>query len=196
MTTAPARKISPILSVRDRTLYTLITTIIIQSIAALYFIADGVDDVLGELRSGLSFESAMECFVAFALCAGIVFGSRLVLEMSANLRRQQAALDVARGALAAHIAERFAEWSLSAGECDVALFALKGCSVAEIARMRNAASGTVRSQLSQVYAKAGVNSQSMLVSLFIEDLLEADVGVHVEEQPPKSVLAHGGKAKV
>ena len=52
-----------------------------------------------------------------------------------------------------------------------ALFALKGCDVAEIAQLRGAAQGTVRAQLSQVYAKAGVTSQAGLVSLFLEDLL-------------------------
>lgn len=60
---------------------------------------------------------------------------------------------------------------LTAAECDVALFALKGCDAAEIARLRGAAQGTVRAQLSQVYAKAGVTSQAGLVSLFLEDLL-------------------------
>jgi hypothetical protein len=32
----------------------------------------------------------------------------------------------------------------------------------------------VRAQLSQVYAKAGVGSQAMLMSLFLEDLLDTD----------------------
>jgi DNA-binding NarL/FixJ family response regulator len=50
---------------------------------------------------------------------------------------------------------------------------LRTFDVAEIARLRGAAAGTVRSQLSQVYAKAGVTSQAMLVSLFIDDLLDA-----------------------
>ena len=50
--------------------------------------------------------------------------------------------------------------------------ALKGCDVAEIARLRGAAAGTIRSQLSQIYAKAGVNSQATLVSVFIDDLLD------------------------
>ena len=156
---------------RRGTVFGLATILGLQAIAALYFIADGVDDVLGEFQTGISVEAAMECLVAFALCAGIVFGSRLVLGMLADLRRQGAALEVARGALAGHISARFKEWGLSAGECDVALFALKGCSVGEIARLRGAAAGTVRSQLSQVYAKAEVSSQSMLVALFIEDLL-------------------------
>lgn len=146
----------------------------LQAIAALYFIVDGVDDVLGEFQTGITFEVAMECLVAFALCAGIVFGGRLVFSMLTDLRRQQSALEIASGALAGHITERFEEWGLSAGECDVALFALKGFNTAEIARLRSTAAGTIRSQLSQVYAKAGVSSQSMFVALFIEDLLQIE----------------------
>ena len=159
---------------RSRTVFGLAAILGLQTIAALYFIADGVDDVLGEFQTGISVEAAMECLVAFALCAGIVFGSRMVLVMLADLRRQEVALEIARGALAEHITVRFNEWGLSAGERDVTLFALKGCSVGEIARLRGAATGTIRSQLSQVYAKARVSSQSMLVALFIEDLLQIE----------------------
>ena len=79
---------------------------------------------------------------------------------------------MAKGALGELVQMRFREWSLSSAEQEVALFALKGCSVTEIARMRGAANGTVRSQLSQIYTKAGVTSQAMLVSLFFDDLLE------------------------
>lgn len=64
------------------------------------------------------------------------------------------------------------EWKLTPAEAEVAFFALKGRDVAEIAQLRGAAAGTIRSQLNQVYAKAGAVSQAMLVSLFIEDLLD------------------------
>ena len=87
-----------------------------------------------------------------ALCAGKVFFGQ-------------------NGSDGGHIAVRFGEWGLTAAEGDVALFALKGCDAAEIARLRGAAQGTVRAQLSQVYAKAGVSSQAGLVSLFLDDLL-------------------------
>jgi len=70
---------------------------------------------------------------------------------------------------------KFQGWGLSASEAKVALFAPKGFQVAEIARLRGLASGTIRSQLSQVYTKAGVNSQLMLLALFFDDLLEYDV---------------------
>jgi len=155
----------------DRRLLAPVLILALQAIAAVYFLVDGIDDMIVQARDGLSIGMAMECIVAIALLGGVVMGSRYVQRLIVELRRKETALANARGALAEHIAMRFDEWDLTPGEGEVALFALKGCDVAEIARLRGAASGTVRSQLSQIYAKAGVSSQAMLVSLFIEDLL-------------------------
>lgn len=148
-----------------------ISILALQVVAAIYFVIDGVDDMLIAARNGFGIGMAMEFIVAVALLGGIVMGSHYVRQLTAELRRKETALASARGALAEHIAMRFEEWGLTRGEGEVALFALKGCDVAEIAQLRGAAPGTVRSQLSQIYAKAGVSSQAMLVSLFIEDLL-------------------------
>ncbi|KQZ62433.1 hypothetical protein ASD67_12870 [Sphingopyxis sp. Root1497] len=157
----------------DRRVALPVATLALQAVAAIYFVVDGIDDLFTELRQGITAEIVMECIVAFALLGGVVMGSRYIRRITAELHRQDRALADARGALADHIALRFDEWGLTPGEGEVALFALKGCDVAAIARLRGAATGTVRSQLSQIYAKAGVSSQAMLVSLFIEDLLDA-----------------------
>lgn len=157
----------------DRRLAGPIAIVALQAIAAVYFLIDGIDDLITEARQGFSIAMAMEGIVAIALLGGIVMGIRYVRRLTEELNRKDRALAHASGALADHIAQRFYEWDLTPGEGDVALFALKGCDINEIARLRNAATGTVRSQLSQIYAKAGVNSQAMLVSLFIDDLLDA-----------------------
>lgn len=156
----------------DRRVVGPVAILALQAVAATYFVVDGIDDLIAQAGQGFSLEIAMECIVAFALLGGVVMGSRHVRKITAELRHKDRALANARGALAEHIALRFEEWGLTPGEGEVALFALKGCDVAEIARLRGAAAGTVRSQLSQIYAKAGVSSQAMLVSLFIEDLLD------------------------
>lgn len=156
----------------DRRLVGPVAVVALQSVAAIYFLIDGVDDLIVEARQGFSIGMAMECVVAVALLGGVVMGSRYIRRLTNELHHKERALAKARGALADHIAVRFDEWGLTPGEGDVALFALKGCDVAEIARLRSAAPGTVRSQLSQIYAKSGVNSQAMLLSLFIDDLLQ------------------------
>lgn len=144
----------------------------LQVLAAGFFVADGFEDWFAASANGLQPELAMECMIALALLTGVILSSRNIVRLTRDLRRKEQALAQARGALAEHIELRFKEWGLTKGEGEVALFALKGCDVAEIARLRGAAPGTIRSQLSQIYAKAGVNSQAMLVSLFIDDLLD------------------------
>ena len=150
----------------------VLLVVAVQAIAAGYFLIDGIDDILRRAEEGIGSEVIMDCVVALALIAGLIVGARYARQMSAEMRRKDQSLAVARGALSEQITIRFDEWGLTTGEAEVALFAMKGCNVAEIATLRGAATGTVRSQLSQVYAKAGVSSQSMLVSLFIEDLLD------------------------
>jgi DNA-binding CsgD family transcriptional regulator len=153
---------------RDRQTVLIALVVVIQAVAAIFFVADALGDVA---QDGLSVHVLIEGLIAFALVAGVVLGGWHMRAMLAEARRREEALAVASGALADHIAGRFRDWGLTAAESDVALFALKGCDIAEIAQLRGAAPGTVRAQLSQVYAKAGVSSQAGLVSLFFEDLL-------------------------
>lgn len=68
--------------------------------------------------------------------------------------------------------QRFADWRLSPAERDVALFSIKGMSVAEIAALRGTSEGTVKAQAAAVYRKAGVGNRHQLLSLFIEDLFD------------------------
>jgi len=157
----------------DRHMVFPVTIMAFQTIAAVFFVVDGVEDQIAAwARPGFSIAAALECLVAVALLGGIVLSWRYITRLIRELRWQKQSLARAQGALSDHIALRFREWKLTPGEGEVALFALKGCDVAEIARLRGAAAGTIRSQLSQIYAKAGVASQAMLVSLFIEDLLD------------------------
>ena len=157
---------------RDWPLATPMTLMALQMVAAVYFVIDGFQDQILDARRGFSLDLAMECVIALALLAGVIHSSQSILRLTRDLRWKEASLNRARGALSDHIAQRFAEWGLTKGEGEVALFALKGCDIAEIARLRGAAAGTIRSQLSQIYAKAGVSSQAMLVSVFIDDLLD------------------------
>lgn len=156
--------------VRPR-LASAVAILALQTTAAIYFVADSVEDVLSELQSGLTLSVAMECIVSAALAAGVYLGSRYVGQLARELRRSELALSLAKGALSEHIELKFREWRLSASEAEIAMLALKGFQPPEIAKLRGAAAGTVRSQLSQVYAKAGVTSHSMLLASFIEDLL-------------------------
>ena len=128
----------------DRDLIPIALVIAVQFIAVVYFLYDAVREEAGV-------PAMLDLLVGLALFAGIAFGAQALGEL---------------------MHKRFAEWKLSRGEAEVALFALKGCSIAEIAAMRGSSAGTVRSQLSQVYTKAEVTGQPMLMSLFLDDLLD------------------------
>jgi DNA-binding CsgD family transcriptional regulator len=80
-------------------------------------------------------------------------------------------MSIASGALFDLIEARFQEWGLTPSEAEVAMFTLKGLDIADIAQARGSAPGTVRAQMTRVYAKAGVSGRGQLTSLFIEDLL-------------------------
>ncbi len=157
---------------RERKATGISILVALQALACAFFLADLAGDVLAE---GIGLHLAIEAMAAVALLAAVVLGALQVRGLLAAARRDEAAVAAAQGALAELIRLRFEEWQLTAAEADVALFALKGCDIGEIAGLRGSAAGTVRAQLARVYAKAGVDSQSGLIALFLEDLIVAPV---------------------
>lgn len=148
---------------------TLAAVVAMQAMAAVFFLGDVLADLATD---GPDLHTVLEAAVTLALAAGVIFGA-LVLRHSLDLsRRSEAALAVARGALGELIESRFREWRLTPAEREVALLALKGFDIAGIAELRGAATGTVRAQLTRVYAKSGVSSRAELLSLFMDDLLD------------------------
>lgn len=161
----------------DRLARAVSFVVVLQSLAAVFLIGDALIDVRNA-QPGL--HVATELVIALALLAGVALGALQVQRLLVEGQRRQAALDIASGALADVIVERFGDWGLTPAEADVAVFALKGFNLAEIAGLRGVAEGTVRAQLAQVYRKAGVNSRAGLACLFLEDLIP---GPESEDRP-------------
>ncbi len=145
--------------------------VLLQILACIFFILDAISD---QSEAGAGAASLLELGVAVALLTGILVSAAYIMRLRREVRLRATAVAIAKGALSDILVDRFAQWGLSNAEADVALFALKGCSIAEIAELRTAAPGTVRAQLSQIYAKAGVSSQPMLMSLFLDELMTMD----------------------
>ncbi|MEX0370423.1 MAG: helix-turn-helix transcriptional regulator, partial [Tateyamaria sp.] len=80
-------------------------------------------------------------------------------------------LKVASGAFAELLEARFDEWQLTEAERAVAVLALKGFSVAEMAQLRDTAQGTIKAQCAALYRKADVSGRLQLLSLFLDDLM-------------------------
>ncbi len=154
---------------RHISLFALFT---LQAFCVLFFLGDAVADVMGwEQALGVKDTDLFEYLVVIALILGLVLTG---LEIRKILRRQQRMehqIKAASGAFSDLLREHFETWSLTEAERDVALLAIKGLPVAEIARVRETKEGTVKAQCNAIYRKAGVNGRTQLLSLFVEDLM-------------------------
>lgn len=114
----------------------------------------------------------VEFLATFGL--GVAF-SLIRTEMRRSLARSRIDrehLTAIRGDFDRLLQERFREWDLTPAESDVALLTIRGMKIADIARMRHAHDGTVKSQLSTIYRKSGTTTRTEFVARFIDDFLD------------------------
>lgn len=156
----------------DRPARGLALLILVQAFCAVFFVGDVIADVVDSGRLLLTDVHLLaEAVAAAALVAAIVVETRVLLHMLRRALRDAENLRVAAGAFWEVLEQRFDDWGLTPAERDVATFTVKGLSVAEVARLRNAAEGTVKAQLGAVYRKAGLAGRHRLISALIEDML-------------------------
>ena len=146
--------------------------VVVQAVAATFFLTDALLDIALGVQVMDAFYHSFELLVAIALVAGVAMGMLILRRLIAEAKQRDRTMALARGALAEIVEQRFAEWGLTEAESEVALFAVKGYGIAEIAHLRNSAMGTVRAQLSRIYVKAGVTSQAMLIGGLIDEFLD------------------------
>ncbi len=152
---------------------------IVQALCAFFFVSDILSSVIGFETTPISWEmrELLEIGAAVGLVLGVVLGGLLLRRALRDRNKAEERLRRASGAFMDLLKERFAEWGLTPSERDVALFAIKGMSTAEIASLRSTSEGTVKAQTNAIYRKAGVSGRSQLLSLFIEDLMRDDGAV-------------------
>lgn len=146
----------------------------VQASAAVFFIIDAIADMAGSMVDG---HTIIEMVIAMGLMFGSLFGIVELRRSHSLIRSQETALAVASGALSDVIEAQFAEWHLTPAERDIGLLALKGFDIAEIASLRGAAQGTVRAQMTAIYAKSGTSGRAQFAAFFVEDLLAGGVAV-------------------
>ncbi len=147
----------------------------LQVICAAVFLFDILSSVVGLRDSPLAWQlrEMIELGAAFGLITGLGLGAYALWLVLGERNHAEASLRRAAGEFHELLAERFAEWGLTPAERDVALFAIKGMSTAEIAALRETSEGTVKAQTNAIYRKAGVSGRPQLLSLFIEELMRA-----------------------
>ena len=156
-----------------------------QALSAIVFVSDVFSSIFGFEASALSWEmrELLEIAAAFGLIVGAVLGGFAMRRVVLDRNKAQERLRRASGAFLDLLEERFVEWVLTPAERDVALFAIKGMSTAEISVLRATSEGTVKAQTNAIYRKAGVSGRSQLLSLFIDDLMRDEGTVRAAAQP-------------
>jgi DNA-binding CsgD family transcriptional regulator len=146
----------------------------VQAVSAFFFVSDILSSLIGLRATPVSWRTRelIEIGAAVGLLLGLVLGALALRRSAAEARLAREKLRRASVAFMDLLEERFAEWKLTPAERDVALFAIKGLSTAEIAALRNTSEGTVKAQTNAIYRKAGVGGRPQLLSLFIEDLID------------------------
>lgn len=148
------------------------TLFVIQAVCCAYFLIDiAYDLILPGDMTGLADSDAVEAIVTIALFFGLAFSASELRKLMKRQDQIDDQLKVASGAFAELLETRFEEWDLTEAERAVAVLALKGYSVAEMADLRATAQGTVKAQCAALYRKADVSGRLQLLSLFLEDLM-------------------------
>ncbi|WP_375551578.1 helix-turn-helix transcriptional regulator [Rhodophyticola porphyridii] len=151
--------------------------LVVQLACAVFFVSEIMLTVLGLPFAPIPWQvhELIEIGAAIGLIMGVVLGALLLRSALRRTRAAEQALRAASGAFMELVEDRFDEWGLTPAERDVALFALKGMSLAEIARLRTTSEGTVKAQTNAIYRKAGVTGRPQLLSVFVDDLMSDGV---------------------
>lgn len=106
------------------------------------------------------------------LVAGFHLSRRELLGMRRSETQQRDTLAVLRGHFDDILIKRFGAWGLSKAESDIALLSLRGLKISEIALLRRTKEGTIKSQLSSIFHKAGIGTRTELLGIFMDEFLD------------------------
>lgn len=112
--------------------------------------------------------------VAVAVALVVIF--RELRSRQSRIESVESRLGSLRGDFLSLVRQRFASWSLTGTEAEIALLTIKGLCIAEIAGIRRCSESTVKTHLSSIFRKAGVKTRTELVALFLDEVLDMTAG--------------------
>ncbi|PSL19470.1 helix-turn-helix transcriptional regulator [Shimia abyssi] len=148
----------------------------VQAICCAYFLLDTTWDMLWPTSPNIIAESDLfEALVTLALLFGLAFTGNELRHLLSRHTHLEDQIKVASGAFGDVLETRFIDWELTGAEREVAILAIKGFSIAEMADLRDTKQGTIKAQCASVYKKADVSGRLQLLSVFLDDLLADDL---------------------
>lgn len=77
----------------------------------------------------------------------------------------------------------FDDWCLTPAQRDIALLTIRGLRIAEIAKARGSAEGTIKSHMSAIFRAAGVSTRSELTGMFMDEFLDHGAEAQADPSP-------------
>ncbi len=153
----------------------LVISFVIIAVCEVFFLLDVLADVFRiDLAAPWIDHGTIELVSAVTLAFALVVIGWQIKRLLHDHRNARAFVQVASGELLAVIYGKFDAWKLTSSERDIALLLIKGLSIQEISDVRDTRPGTVKSQSSAIYQKAGVTGRNELAAYFVEDLLAGE----------------------
>ena len=145
-----------------------------QALGALFFVGELWSEVLGLRSAPIPYEwqEIIQLLASLGLVIGLVVSALYLRRSQRRVVELNRQIDVAAGNFSHHLDQLFADWDLSESERSVAVYAMKGFSNAEIAKLRGTSASTVKSQMNAVYRKTGFENRRQLISCLVEELFD------------------------
>ena len=140
----------------------------LQALCSIAFVADLVSEF--HLIWTHPAHPIAEGLTVVAMLAGMFLGLREIRSLVDQNEEMERRLRAFGSSFHDVLEQAFEGWALTASERDVALFMIKGMSIAEIATLRRTQAGTVKAQCAAIYRKAGVSGRAQLLSGIVDDL--------------------------
>jgi len=154
-------------------------------LSGLFVLLIGADLITDYLKGGTGTHLILEGLLLLVSGAMFIVGLKQLNEarqeiksLQVDVEKLQEEKDKWKGetqqllaGLSVKIEDQFKHWKLTQAEMEVGFLLLKGCSLKEIADVRDTKLKTTQQQSQSIYQKTGLGSRSELAAFFLEDLL-------------------------
>jgi len=161
----------------------LVASFVVITICEGFFLLDVFSDVFHvDISAPWIEHNVLELITSGTLALALIAIGWQIWRLLQENRETRNAVQAASGELLKVIYAKFDSWKLSPSESEIALLLIKGLSIQEISDLRNTRPGTVKSQGSAIYRKAGVAGRHELMAYFVEDLLAGEAILPVQDR--------------